>query len=236
MSRVVTSVLALAAFAAVAPALAQRKELTFVAGGTLSWANGNNLAEVDKRPGFVAGLSLRLPRTPQFSLQTDLLVIQRRMLGRRAASSLPPLQSGPLTDAANLLYIELPILLRFQRGYSSVRPVRPWLVLGPYLGVRLDCSREVSETSGNTRHTDCSVPGGNFTVGSETYLPAVYQEVDVGFLGGIGVEVHRFALGARFERSVRNLVEPGGGVRTSPFDTSRLWAMTLSLEYLVRVL
>lgn len=236
MARIVTCVIAFAAVAAVAPALAQRKELTVVAGGTLSWANGSHLAEVDKRTGFAAGLSLRLPRTSQFSLQTDLLVIQRRMLGRRPNSTLTPLQTGPLTDAASLLFIELPILLRFQRGYSSVRPVRPWLVLGPYLAVRLDCRREVSETSGNTRRTDCTVPGGNFTVGSETYLPAVYQEVDVGILGGIGVEVRRFGLGARFERSVRNLVEPSGGVHTSPFDGSRLWSMTLSLEYLVRVL
>jgi hypothetical protein len=235
MSRTVAAVLILAACCEVAPAWAQRRELTALAGGTFTGATGGNFETMQARPGFVAGVSLRLPRTSQFSLETQALVVQRRLFGQRPPSSQPPLQAGPLADAANLLYLEVPLLLRFQRGYSTVRPVRPYFTLGPYLGVRLGCRRVVTEQNGNQHNTDCSVRLGNST-GTETFFPAVYQEVDLGFLGGVGVELRQISLGVRFERSLRNMVEPGGGVRTSPFDSARLWTALVSVEYLIRVL
>jgi outer membrane protein with beta-barrel domain len=235
MPRIPVSLIGLVCLAA-SPVLAQRRELTLLAAGTLSGASGNYLSTVEKRPGFAAGLSLRIPRAPHFSFETQVLVVQHRLFGQRAASTNPPLQTGPLADAANLLYLEIPILVRIQRGYSTVRPVRPYFVLGPYLGVRLDCRREVTESNGTRHSTDCTVTPGNFTAGSETYLPAVYQEVDVGLLGGVGVELRQFAIGARFERSFRNLVEPSGLVHTSPFDSSRLWTALVTVEYMIRVL
>lgn len=235
MSRIVASLLALVVCGAVVPAVAQRRELSFVAGGTLSGATGNNLAEVHERPGFVAGLSIRLRRTSEFSLQTDLLVVQRRLLGRRPPSTQPPLQVGPLTDAADLVFVQVPLLLRFQRAASPTRAMRPWLVLGPYVAARLFCSREVAASGGTTKETDCSVAAGEFTVGDETYQLAFYQEVDFGLQGGVGVELGRLGIGARVERSLRNLVESGGAVRTSPFERSNLWAVSFSLEYLVRI-
>ena len=232
MPRMVALLLAVTAGCVVTPALAQRKELTLLAGGTLSGASSGNLDELQARPGFVAGVSLRLPRTARFSLETQALVIQRRMFGQRPATTQPALQAGPLTDAPSLWFIEVPILLRFQQGYSTVRPVRPYLSLGPYLAVRLGCSREITDQNGTRRATDCSVNPAN----SPGFIPAVYQEVDLGLLGGIGVEIHQFSLGARFERSLRNMVEPGGGVHTSPFDGARLWTALVSVEYLIRVL
>jgi hypothetical protein len=235
MPRSVAVLLVLTACCAVAPAMAQRKELTLLAGGTLTGASSGNLEHVQARPGFVAGLSVRLPRAARFSLETQALVIQRRLFGQRPPTTQPPLQAGPLADAANLWYIEVPILLRFQQGYSMVRPLRPYLTLGPYVGVRLGCTREITEQNGTRRATDCSVNPGNST-GFETFLPAVYQEVDLGLLGGVGIEIHQFSVGARFERSLRNLVEPGGGVHTSPFDGARLWTALVSVEYLIRVL
>jgi outer membrane protein with beta-barrel domain len=235
MSRIAVSLFGLVCLA-VTPALAQRRELTAFAGGTLSGATGNYLASVEKRPGFALGLGLRIPRSPRFSFETQLLVVQHRLLGQRAGSTNPPLQTGPLADAANLLYVEIPVLLRLQQGYSTVRPVRPYLVLGPYFGIRLDCRRELTESNGNQHQTDCTVAAGSFTPGSETYLPALYQEVDVGLLAGIGAEFRQFAIGARFERSFRNLVEPSGLLHTSPFDSSRLWSALVSVEYVIRVL
>jgi hypothetical protein len=235
MFRIAVSALALAAFGAVAPAAAQRKELSIVAGGTLSGAVGQNLAEVTERPGFVAGLSVRVPRADAFSFETALLVVQRRLRGRRPSSTQPPLLTGPLTDAANLVYLQAPFLLRFHQAYSPGRPVRPWLVLGPYIAARLFCNREVAETTGITRQTDCSVAAGEFTVGDETFQLAVYQAMDFGFVGGVGVDFRRVGVGLRFERSVRNLVEPGGAARTSPLERSNLWAVSFSLEYVVRV-
>ena len=186
MSRIVVSALALVLSAGVVPALAQRRELSFVAGGTLSGATGNNLAEVHERPGFVAGVSIRLRRTSEFSLQPELLMVQRRLMGRRPPSTQPPLQVGPLTDAADLVFLQVPLLLRFQRSATPRRAVRPWLTVGPYVGARLFCNREVAESSGITKETDCSVAAGEFTVGDETYQLAFYQEVDFGLQGGVG--------------------------------------------------
>jgi len=235
MFRIAVSALALACYSAVRPAVAQHRELSFRAGGTLSGATGGNLGTVHERPGFVAGLSLRFQRTQEFAIQGDLLVIQRRVLGRLPAGTQPSLLTGPLTDAANLLFLQVPLLLRFQRRYALGRSVRPWLVIGPYVGYRLTCHREVTETTGNLRETDCSVAAGEFNAGDETFQLAVYQDVDLGLLGGVGLELGRFGMGARFERSLRTFVASSGLVRTSPFEGSNLWAVSFSLEYLVRV-
>ena len=234
MARIVVALLSLAALGSAHPALAQRRELTVLGGGNLSGATGPNLFRGQTRAGFVGGLSLRLPRTPRFSVQTELLIARHQLFGQRAATTQPPLQAGLLADEAQLLSLEIPVLLRFQRGYSQLLPVRPFMVLGPYIGVRLNCRREVTESNGNKHITDCTVASGSF--GSETVLPAVYQEVDVGLLAGLGVEIHRVALGARFQRSFRNLVEPQGGIHTSPFDGSRLWVATVTAEFLIRVI
>lgn len=236
MPRFVAMVLVLWGCVAVSPALAQRRELTVLFGGTLTGATGGNLAQTKPRGGFAAGVSLRLPRSPRFSLETQALYVQRRVFGQRAPTTQPPLAAGPLADAADLRFLQVPILLRFERGYSSASPIRPYLSLGPYLGVRLGCKREITESSGTRFHTDCTVTPGNFTPGSETFLPAVYQEVDVGILGGVGVEMRSLTFGVRFERSIRNMVESAGGVHTSPFDSSRMWVALFSVEYLVRVL
>jgi hypothetical protein len=221
---------------AVSSAAAQRRELTVLFGGTLTGASGGNLDQMRARGGFAAGLSLRLPRSSQFSLETQALFVQRRLFGQRPATTQPPLAAGPLADAADLRYLQVPILLRFQRGYSSTRPIRPYLTLGPYLGVRLGCKREITESNGNRLHADCTVAAGTFSPGSETFLPAVYQEVDVGIQGGIGVELRALTFGVSFGRSIRDMVESAGGVHTSPFDSSRMWIGMFSIEYLIRVI
>src|SRR5262249_44221076 len=131
-----------------ASAGAQRRELTVLAGGTLSGASGDQLSEVSKRAGFAGGLSLRLPRSPRFSLETELLAVRRRLVGQRKRSTAPPLQVGPFSDDINLWYVEADILLRVQRGYSTVRPIRPFFQLGPYGGFRLACRRTVTRDDG----------------------------------------------------------------------------------------
>ncbi len=219
-----------------ASAGAQRRELTLLAGGTLSGASGGRLAEVSKRGGLAGGLSFRLPRSARFTLETELLAVQRRLVGRREPSTAPPLQVGPFRDDVNLWYIEADILLRVQRGYSSVHPIRPFFQLGPYGGFRLACRRTVTRDDGTVQPADCNLTSGSSNPGSESFIPAVYQEVDVGLMGGLGVEIRQLALGIRLTRSLRDLVESGATLRTSPFDGSRLWSVMLSVEYLIRVI
>jgi Outer membrane protein beta-barrel domain len=214
----------------------QRREVTVLGGGTLSGASGSNIDQLQTRVGFAGGISLRLPRTPEFSLEAQLLVVQRRVTGQRAPSTQSPLQAGPLKDAADLVFVEIPVLLRIQQGFSTARPLRPFVQLGAYAALRVACNHVVTAGNGSNQAVGCNIGSGTFTAGPDTYIPAVYQDVDVGLLAGGGIEIRRFALGFRFERSFRNLVEPAGAVHTSPFDGSRVWTMMVSLEYLVRVL
>jgi hypothetical protein len=226
--------LALAACASGATLSAQRRELTLVAGANLSGASGGSVASSKSRTGFQAGLSLRFPRGPTLSFQTELLVSQRRFFGEREENNLPPTLAGPRSDAANMLYAQIPLLLRLQKGYSTQRPVRPFLALGPYVAIRLHCRRELTEADGNVRHTDCSFTPSDQT-GTVPFFPAAYQEVDFGLLGDLGLEVRRLTLRLRGEKSMRNLVEQGV-VPTTPFEKAKLWSGSVSVEYLLRVL
>jgi hypothetical protein len=229
-----TAVLA-ALVAGRSPLAAQRRELTVIAGMNYSGATGGNFQKTESRAGFLAGVSLRMPRSARVSFQTEFLLVERRLFGQRAPSTLPPLQVGPISDAAKLLYAEIPITLRFQRGYSTLKPVRPFFVLGPYLGIRLGCRREVLEGDSTFRHTDCSATPSDVVPGTTPFIPASYQNVDVGALAALGLEIRRMSIGARVERSIVNLVEPAA-IPSSPFDNSKLWSVSLSVEYLIRVL
>jgi len=217
------------------PLAAQRREFTILAGANYTGATGGNLDKSERQTGFLAGVSFRMPRSARISFETELLVVQHRLSGERAPSSLPPIQVGPISDAAKLLFAQIPLLLRFQRGYSAVRPVRPFLLLGPYIGVRLACRRDVVEGDSTVRHTDCSATPNDVVAGPGVFIPAAYQNVDVGFIGSVGVEIGRIAFAGRIQRSIVDLVSESA-IPTSPFDKSRLWSGSVSIEYLLRVL
>lgn len=220
---------------AAAPLVAQRRELTLLVGGNLSGASGGRIAKSESRTGFQGGLSVRLPRSAMIYFQPEVLLVQRRFYAERTPSAQSAQLVGPFSDAPSMLYVQIPLLMRIQRGYSTERTVRPFLVLGPYVAVRVGCTREVVEADGSVTSTDCSVTPGNHQAGSNPFFPAVYQEVDVGLMGQAGVEVRRFSLGLRGEKSLRNLVDPGA-IPTSPLDRARIWSASLSVEYLLRVL
>ena len=223
------------AFAAASDVSAQRRELTVVVGGNYTGVTSSTLFKSESRTGFQAGLSLRSPRSAAFSFQSELLLVQRRIYGERAQSNQDPLLVGPISDAANLLYVQVPLLLRFQHGYSTERPVRPFLVLGPFVSVRMACRRDVVEADSTLRHTDCSSTPDDVVPGPRPFIPALYQTMDVGLLGALGVEIRRFSVSVRGERSFRKLVEPGA-LPASPLDNARFWTASASIEYLIRVL
>ena len=227
--------LVLAAGAVASPLAAQRRELALLAGGNYSSATGGQVDKSVARAGFQLGLSLRMPRSPLLSFQTELLLVQRRFYAERAASTRPSREVGPRSDAPSLLFAQIPLLLRIQKGYSTQRRVRPFLALGPYVAVRLSCKRELIEAGGGVSRPDCTVTPPAFQPGADPYFPALYQDLDIGILGELGVEMRRLSLGLRGERSIRNLVEPGA-FPASPLERSKLWSASLSVEYLLRVI
>lgn len=230
---VLALLIVLAAGAASSPLAAQRQELTVVGGGNFSSASGGGIDKSTALSGFQAGLSIRLPRSPMVSFQTELLVVQRRFNAERAPSSLPSYTVGPRSDAPNLLFLQVPLTLRIQKGYSTARLFRPYLVVGPYFAIRLACRRELVEASGGVTHPDCGITGHGATV--DPFFPALYQDIDVGFVGELGVEVRRLSLGVRGEKSIRPLVE-AGAIPTSPLAQSKIWSISVSAGYLLRVL
>jgi hypothetical protein len=227
--------LTLTVAATASPLAAQRRELTLLAGGNFSGATGPRVAKSESRVGFQGGLSLRMPRTSMVSFQIELLLVRNRFYAERAASTQPPLVVGPRSDAPSILYAKVPILLRLERGYSTERPIRPFLLIGPYVGARLACRRELIEAGGVVSHPGCNLAVAEDRVSSDTYLPAAYQEFDIGVQGALGLEIRRFALGVRAEKSIRNMVDVGA-FPTSPLERARLWSVSLSAEYLLRVL
>jgi hypothetical protein len=220
---------------AVSQLAAQRRELTLVAGANYTGVTSPTLHKSTSRTGWQGGLSMRIPRTAQFSFQAELLVVQRRLAGERAPSTQNPLLVGPISDAANLLYAQVPLLFRFQHGYSTEKPVRPFLVLGPYVSIRLACRREVVEADSTRRKTDCSSTPEDVEAGPTPFIPPLYQSMDLGLMGAIGVEIRRFSFSVRGERSFRPLVD-ASALPTSPLDNSKTWAASVSMEYLLRVL
>lgn len=224
-----------AATVATHPIEAQRRELTLLAGSNYTWANGDNVQKSTARQGFLAGASLRMPRSARLSFQAEFIVIRRRLFGERGPSSEPPLLAGPKSDDVRLLYAQVPLLVRLQRGYSTVHAVRPFLYFGPYVGVLLSCERDVVEADDSRRTLDCSATPSGAGGGSTPFFPALYQSVDIGLMAALGVEIRRFSIGLRGERSVRNLVDPGA-LPSSPFDKARMWSGVVVVEYLLRVL
>jgi hypothetical protein len=218
-----------------APLSAQRREVAVIAGGNFSSASGGRIDHAEAHMGFQGGLSLRIPRTPKLSVQVEFLLIQRRFFAARAPSTLPSSQVGPRSDAPNILFAQVPLLLRFQRGYSTERPIRPYFVVGPFLALRLHCQRTLIEASGGVSHPDCSVTPVDRPVSTDPFFPALFADLDVGLLGEVGVQITRFSVGLRGEKSLRNLVDQGV-LPTSPLDRSRLWSASISVGYLLRVL
>jgi hypothetical protein len=163
-------------------------------------------------------------------MEMDFLVVHRRLTGERAPSSGPPELTGPEADFAKITFVEIPFMLRFQEPYASYRRVRPFLILGPSVAIRLACSREVRESASSVRTRECA----ERPVESEPFAPALYQDMDVALHGGVGVEIGRLGIFVRANRSLRNLVE-NGALPSSPFDGAKLWGVSVGVDYVMRV-
>src|SRR5436190_1157027 len=124
-------------------------------------------------PGFVTratfGLSSSRTAAP---LATGVAM---RSLGVCAPAFL-----GALVLAGSPLSAEIRLMFRFQRGYSTERAMRPFLTLGPYVGVRIGCRRDLVEGDSTMRHTDCSNNPTDILVGNQPLISAAYQSVDLG--------------------------------------------------------
>jgi hypothetical protein len=209
---------------------AQRRELSFLAGATYTGATGPLLDDVSGHVGVVGGMTLRLPRGHRIAMEVDFLIVHRRITGERSPTTAPPAFAGPEADFAKVTFLEIPLMFRFQEPYRSYRPVRPFLLLGPSLAIRVACGREVRVSPSTIRKADCSESAPE----ADPFAPSLYQVADVALHAGLGVEIRRLALFVRGSRSLRSLVE-SGALPSSPFDGAKLWGLSAGVDYLVRV-
>jgi len=107
--------------------------------------------------------------------------------------------SGPgLTGSTSLQYLEIPILTRINIGSRSRNGVSIYGLVGPVFDINLKASI------------------GDLDVKNK------YESLDLGILGGVGIEITRFLVEGRFNHGFRNVLKSGnagafGDIKTNSF-------------------
>jgi hypothetical protein len=85
-----------------------------------------------------------------------------------------------------LQYLEIPILMRINVGSRSRNGVSVYGLVGPVFDINLKAKQ------------------GNLDVKSN------YESLDLGILGGVGIEITRFIVEGRYNKGLRNVLKGGG--------------------------
>jgi hypothetical protein len=106
--------------------------------------------------------------------------------------------NGLLTGSTSLQYLEIPILARINIGSRSRNGVSIYGLVGPVFDINLKAS-----------------------IGSQD-VKSNYESLDLGLLGGVGIEITRFLVEGRFNQGLRNVLKSGnaaafGDIKTRSF-------------------
>ncbi|MDQ6613047.1 MAG: PorT family protein [Gemmatimonadota bacterium] len=157
-----SAIVAVALISASSSAL-QAQRFGITAGATFSSVKTSDDLNLSNRTGSTFGITLQIPAGQTFTLQPELLFINK---GAKFNS-----------DAGNgnfkLDYVEIPLLLRydFSRGV-----IGPHIYAGPSAGFSVGCTVSGTLTSGATTTRDCS---------SNNFKP---KSLDYGITAGAGVD------------------------------------------------
>jgi hypothetical protein len=164
------------------------------AGVDLAKLAGPNFTDATYRNGFVGGISLVTPFSPNVAFQLDALYA---MKGARRS----PVPGADVTLFVD--YIDVPVMLR---GDFALSPrVRPFAYTGPSFNLRVRCGVDESSSSGSvtTSCDDLETAGPN----------GKFNSYDVGWVlgGGMAFDVGSRALdvAVRYERGFRNILSSG---------------------------
>lgn len=177
---------------------------------------GTNRLSLDRRNAWQAGLFAEWARSPHIAMRTELSYVQR---GDRSRVRGFTVGVDERVADVQLEDLELPLLLRVTL-LNPARRVRPYLSVGPMLGLRVGCTQRTI-TTGQQSSGPCSAVGleSNEEAGS----------VRVGYLAGAGLQfligARSFTLGVRYSRGSTDASTPEFGERI----TDRSWAAVLSL-------
>jgi hypothetical protein len=106
--------------------------------------------------------------------------------------------SNGLTGSTSLQYLEIPILARINIGSRSRNGISIYGLVGPVFDINLKASIGDRDVKSN------------------------YESLDLGLLGGIGIEITRFLVEGRFNQGLRNVLKSDnagtfGDIKTHSF-------------------
>ncbi|MEP6781242.1 MAG: porin family protein [Gemmatimonadaceae bacterium] len=163
------NVLVAIALVAASTNLAHAQRIGITAGATFSNVKTSSDLNLSNRTGSTFGVSLQLPAGQTFTLQPELLFIQK---GSKFSSS-------SINGNFRLDYVEIPLLLRYDISRGTIGP---HIYAGPSVGFNVGCHVSGSLTSSATTSTDCTKD--NFKPKSLDYGITVGGGVDFN-LGGL---------------------------------------------------
>jgi len=94
-------------------------------------------------------------------------------------------EGSGLTGSRSLQYLEIPILTRINIGSRSRNGISIYGLVGPVFDINLKAS-----------------------IGSQD-VKSNYESLDLGILGGVGIEITRFLVEGRFNHGFRNVLKSG---------------------------
>ncbi len=135
-------------------------------GANSATISGNDLGDVSRRTGLIAGVLGVFPFSSTIAFQPEMLYSTK---GANASDASQPGFSGSLTMG----YVQIPALFRFELAAATVGP-KPFIYAGPALAFKTNCKFEV-HSQGFSDSSSCDDAEANV------------NSTDFSLLGGIGV-------------------------------------------------
>ncbi len=151
----------------------QAQSIGIVAGGTFSQLQGLKDVKARNRNGTMFGATLTLPVGEKVAFQPELLFINK-------GGAID--YGGGNTDDIRLDYLDIPLLLRFDRSRGAM--LNPHLLLGPSIGFNVGCNISSSGSGIPDLSSDCT--RDNFKPKTLDWGAVLGAGVDVS-LGGLGL-------------------------------------------------
>lgn len=146
------------------------------AGVNIATFGGSDADGADNLTGFFGGVSMVFPINEMFSFQPEIIY------SRKGAK-------GTVFDVnaeARIGYIDVPLLAKIFVGPGPA--MRPALFFGPSVGFKISCDIELGGVSADC--DDWEVP---------------VKDLDVGVIGGAGLDFDRFGIFARYQYGLTKL-------------------------------
>jgi hypothetical protein len=115
-------------------------------------------------------------------------------------------EGSGLTGSTSLQYLEIPILMRVNIGSRSRSGISIYGLVGPVFDINLKASL------------------------NDLNVKSKYESLDLGILGGVGIEITRFIVEGRFNKGLRNVLKNDNATSFGDIKT-RSFAVLFGLRF-----